>query len=202
MYDSLRTENRKLRSGIPSQLSQMETLCLKKRAEWRSWLQKNAKTSPGIWLIYYKKASGKPRIAYEDAVEEALCFGWIDGKIKRLDDDRYAQSFTPRKATSRWSALNIKRATKLIEDGKMTAAGQSAFNPKRKAEPLPMRFPANLENEFRSQKQAWENFQRFPSYYRRMTAGWVASAKKEETQLKRLRQLIEFSARNEKIKFM
>ena len=180
----------------------METLYLKKRAEWRAWLQKNAKTSPGIWLIYYKKASGKPRIAYDDAVEEALCFGWIDGKIKKLDDERYAQSFTPRKATSRWSALNIKRATRMVEAGKMTAAGQAAFNPARKAEPLPTQFPAELERQFRKQKQAWENFQCFPPYYRRMTIGWVASAKKAETQQKRLRQLVEFSARNEKIKFM
>jgi uncharacterized protein YdeI (YjbR/CyaY-like superfamily) len=180
----------------------METLYLKKRAEWRAWLQKNAKSSPGIWLIYYKKASGKPRVAYEDAVEEALCFGWIDGKIKRLDDDRYAQSFTPRKAGSRWSALNIKRATKLIEEGRMTAAGRAAFNPERKVKSLPTEFPAELEKQFRAHTDAWENFQRFPPYYRRMTTGWVASAKKEETQSKRLRDLVEFSARNEKIKFM
>src|ERR1700690_1271269 len=166
----------------------METLYLKKRSDWRAWLEKNAKSSPGIWLIYYKKASGKPRVAYEHAVEEALCFGWIDGKIKKLDDERYAQSFTPRKADSRWSALNIKRATKLIEEGRMTAAGRTAFNPERKVVPLPEQFPAQLEKQFKKQTQAWENFHSFPPYYRRMTAGWVASAKKEETQMKRLRQ--------------
>jgi uncharacterized protein YdeI (YjbR/CyaY-like superfamily) len=180
----------------------MNTLYVKTRTAWRAWLQKNAKSSSGIWLIYYKKQSGKPRVAYQDAVEEALCFGWIDGKIKRIDAERYTQSFTPRRATSRWSALNIKRATRLIQEGKMTAAGQAAFNPERKVEPLPTEFPPQLEPQFRNQKEAWDNFQRFPPYYRRMTTGWVVSAKKEETQLKRLRQLVEFSLRNEKIKFM
>src|SRR5215475_8170966 len=110
----------------------MKTLYLKTRNEWREWLAQNGHAEKEIWLIYYKKHSQKPRIAYEDAVGEALCFGWIDGLIKKLDEDRYAQKFTPRKPKSRWSALNIKRARKLIADGVMTPAGLKVFHPETK----------------------------------------------------------------------
>src|SRR5579864_4930465 len=105
----------------------MKTFYAKDRREWRSWLEKNASSSREIFLIYYKKGSGKPRIAYGDAVEEALCFGWIDGKVHKLDDHRYVQRFTPRRPASRWSLLNIKRAKKVIAAGQMTAAGLAVF---------------------------------------------------------------------------
>lgn len=167
-------------------------------------MEKNSKRVGEIWLVYYKKESGKARIAYEDAVEEALCFGWIDGKVKKLDEARFAQRFTPRKPKSNWSASNIKRAKKLIHEGKMTAAGLEAFNTREtgKAASLPTQLPADLEERFRKEVAAWENFNRFPPFYRRMTIGWVASAKKEETRLKRLSQLIDHSAGNQRIKFM
>lgn len=182
----------------------MKTLYVKDRNEWRSWLEKNSKRAEEMWLVYYKKDSGKPRIAYEDAVEEALCFGWIDGKVRKLDEARYAQRFTPRNPKSNWSALNIQRARKLIHQRKMTAAGLEAFNSRetRKAAPLPTQLPRDLEEKFRKQAVAWENFNRFPPYYRRLTIAWVASAKKEETRLKRLTQLIDLSAKNKRIKFM
>ncbi len=182
----------------------MKTLYVKDRSEWRSWLDKNSKNSEGIWLLYYKKSSGKPRIPYEDAVEEALCFGWIDSQIKKIDGERYAQRFTPRKPGSRWSALNVLRAKKLIEEGRMTAAGLVAFSPPdtRKAAPMPTQLPRDLEEKFKEKVKAWDNFNRFPPSYRRITIGWVASAKKEETKLKRLKQLIDFSAENKRIRFM
>ena len=180
----------------------MNTLYLKSRSEWRDWLSQNGAAEKEIWLIYYKKHSGKPRVAYEDAVEEALCFGWIDGTIKRLDEDRYAQKFTPRKPKSRWSALNIKRARKMISDGAMTPAGLKIFRPERKIEAKPTAFPKELEATFRRNREAWKNFEGFPPYYRRMTIQWVASAKKEETQQRRLKQLMTASARNKQIKFM
>ncbi len=180
----------------------MKTLLVKNRREWRSWLQRNASSSREIFLIYHKKSSGRPRIAYEDAVEEALCFGWIDGKVNKLDDQRYIQRFSPRRPASRWSALNIKRAKKLIAEGKMTAVGLAVFNPARKTAPQPTQLPRNLEQEFRKHAAAWENFQRFPPFYRRMTVAWVASAKKAETRLKRLNQLVEYSAENRRIKFI
>jgi uncharacterized protein YdeI (YjbR/CyaY-like superfamily) len=180
----------------------VKTFYAKNRGEWRAWLEKNSQSTKEIWLVYYKKSSGKPHVPYDDAVEEALCFGWIDGVIKKLDAERYAQRFTPRLPASRWSPLNIKRVRKMIRAGKLTARGLAVFDPARKIAPRPTEIPHELEEQFRKQTGAWDNFQKFPPYYRRMTTAWVASAKKEETQQKRLRQLIEFSARNQRIKFM
>lgn len=182
----------------------MKTLYVKDRDAWRSWLEKNSRISNEVWLLYYKKNSGKQRIAYEAAVEEALCFGWIDGKVKKIDEARFAQRFTPRKPKSRWSASNVKRAKKLIQEGKMTAAGLEAFHPHktRKTASMPTELPKHLEEKFIRQADAWENFNRFPPYYQRITIGWVAGAKKEETRLKRLDQLMDFSAENKRIKFM
>ncbi len=184
-----------------------KALYVSNKEEWRAWLDENSKSAPEVWLLYYKKGSGKPRMAYIDAVEEALCFGWIDGRIRKLDEERYVQRFTPRRAGSRWSALNIERATRMIAEGRMTAAGLEAFkkvesDPARKVPQLPAALPSELAKEFRGNAAAWRNFSRFPPAYQRMTIGWVASAKKEETQRRRLKQLMEFSAANKRIKFI
>jgi uncharacterized protein YdeI (YjbR/CyaY-like superfamily) len=114
----------------------------------------------------------------------------------------YVQRFTPRRPGSRWSALNIARVKKLIAEGQMKAAGLAAFNPTRKTSAQPTQLPVDLQQKFKDHAGAWENFQRFPPFYRRMTIAWVASAKKEETRVKRLSQLIEYSAQNQRIKFM
>lgn len=182
----------------------MKTLYVAGRSEWRAWLEKNAKTSEGVWLLYYKKNSGKLRIAYNDAVEEALCFGWIDSKIKKVDEASFAQWFTPRKPRSQWAPSNIKRVKKLIKLGKMTQAGLDAFEPHnlRKTQSLPTQLPRDLQERFKTETRAWTNFGQFPPSYRRMAIAWVASAKKEETQLKRFKQLVEFTAANKRIKFM
>ena len=154
--------------------------------------------------MFYKKAAGKPGVSYEHAVEEALCFGWIDGQKKKLDEECYAFRFTPRKPRSAWSKSNLERVERLIADGKMMPAGLKAFNAegRRDIAPLPTQMPKELEERFRKQRAAWANYENFPPGYRRITAGWVASAKKEETRIKRLEKLIEFSARNERIEFM
>lgn len=180
----------------------MNTLHVEDRTQWRAWLQANAEGASEVWLIYYKKDTGLPRIAYADAVEEAICFGWIDSRIKKLDQARFAQLFTPRKPTSKWSRINIERARRMIKEGKMTAAGLKVFDPNNQTLALPTKLPASLEDEFREQIIAWENFMRFPPSYQRMTTGWVASAKLEATQLRRLQQLIAESAANRRIKFM
>jgi uncharacterized protein YdeI (YjbR/CyaY-like superfamily) len=190
--------------------SPMKLLYCETRKEWRAWLAKNSAAAQEIWIVYYKKSAGKTSVSYEDAVQEALCFGWIDGMNKSLDAARYLQRFTPRKPASGWSESNIARMKRLIAEGKMTPAGLAAFegHESRRIEPKPTALPKALEREFKKKDaarhggQAWKNFQKFPPYYRRMTAGWVASAKKEETQRKRLEKLIQFSARNERIKFM
>ena len=182
----------------------METVFARDRTEWRRWLKKNAAHCDEIWLVYYKKASDKPTVSYDHAVEEALCFGWIDGMIKKLDEESYAQRFTPRKAKSAWSKSNLERVERMIAEGKMTPAGLKVYHAadRREVATRPSALPKGLEGKFREQHAAWENFEKFPPGYRRMTAGWVASAKKEETQIKRLEKLIEFSARNERIEFM
>jgi uncharacterized protein YdeI (YjbR/CyaY-like superfamily) len=180
----------------------MKTFHVEHRGQWRAWLAANSEREKEIWLIYYRKASGRPRIPYADAVEEAICFGWIDGKIKKLDQARFAQLFMPRRPKSQWSRINIARARKMIREGKMTAAGLKVFDPRNQTPALPTELPAFLAEEFRKQKTAWENFQRFPPSYQRMTIGWVASAKQEATQLRRLQRLIAESAANRRIKFM
>jgi uncharacterized protein YdeI (YjbR/CyaY-like superfamily) len=182
----------------------METVFAKDRAEWRRWLAKHFARSDEIWLVFYKKASGKQTVPYDHAVEEALCFGWVDGMKRKLDEECYAFRFTPRKARSAWSKSNLQRVERLIADGQMTAAGLKAYNSvdRRETAPMPTNLPQGLEEKFRKQRAAWANYQKFPPGYRRVTAGWVASAKKEETQIKRLQKLMEYSGRNQRIEFM
>jgi uncharacterized protein YdeI (YjbR/CyaY-like superfamily) len=182
----------------------VETVSARDRAEWRRWLEKNHARRAEIWLVFYKKASGKQTVSYEHAVEEALCFGWVDGLKKGIDEECFAFRFTPRKAKSGWSKSNLERVKRMIADGKMLPAGLAAYNAsdRRDVAPLPSKFPKALETRFREDRKAWENYQKFPPGYRRVTAGWVASAKKEETREKRLAKLIEFSSRGERIEFM
>jgi uncharacterized protein YdeI (YjbR/CyaY-like superfamily) len=182
----------------------MQTVFAKDRAEWRRWLAKNFARTEEIWLVFHKKASGKQTVSYEHAVEEALCFGWIDGMKKKLDEECYAFRFTPRKPKSSWSKSNLQRVERLIADGKMMPPGLEAYTSGyvREVPPMPTEMPKDLEERFRKQRAAWANYEKFPPGYRRMTAGWVASAKREETRIKRLEKLIEFSARNERLEFM
>jgi len=180
----------------------MRTLCVEGRSKWRAWLEANSQSAPQVWLLFYKKDTGGPTIAYEEAVEEAICFGWIDGKIKNLDLGRFARLFTPRKPKSKWSRINIERARRMIKEGKMTAAGSKVFDPSNQTPALPTQLPVSFEERFRTHETAWENFTRFPPSYQRMTIGWVASAKQEATQLRRLQQLIAESAANKRIKFI
>src|ERR1700730_15825335 len=152
----------------------MHTLCVKDRREWRGWLQKNGTKCEEVWLVYYKKASGQSGISYEDSVEEAVSFGWIDGKIQKIDELRYGRRFTPRKPNSQWSKSNIRRVERLTAEGKMTAAGLASFRSSHRVQtpPMPARLPKELEARFTKQSVAWDNFQSFPPHYRRLTAGW------------------------------
>jgi uncharacterized protein YdeI (YjbR/CyaY-like superfamily) len=181
-----------------------KTFYAKDRAAWRAWLRKHSISSSGIWLLFYKKASGKPCISYDEAVEAALCFGWIDSVVKAVDDAKYAQRFTPRKPKSLWSASNLERMRAMIAAGLVTRAGIEAFegHGDRMPAPLPTRLPAALERRFRTAAKAWKNFAGFAPGYRRASIGWVASAKLQETRERRLSRLIEFSARNERLTFI
>ncbi|MBI2820576.1 MAG: YdeI/OmpD-associated family protein [Acidobacteria bacterium] len=179
-------------------------LHFKNRFEWRSWLEGNHNKAKKAWLTHYKKATGRPSVNYNEAVEEALCFGWVDGKKKSVNSERYAYRYTPRAPKSTWSALNIKRAKKLIAEGRMTKAGLRAFegHEKRRTIPVPTRLSGKSQGLFEANQEAWNHFERFSPGYKRLCIGWVASAKQDATQHRRLNKLIEHSARNVKIKFM
>jgi len=180
-----------------------ETLYIADRRDWRAWLRKNHKSKKEIWLIYYKKNSGKPRIPYEDAVEEALCYGWIDTNVQRIDDDRYAQKFTPRRKGSKWSESNIRRMEKLIEAGKMTKAGlefygESAKKRVVKKPVIDMKIPPDLRKALTAKVKALANFNNFAASYRRNYLLWIAAAKRPETRSARIEKVAKWAAENQK----
>lgn len=181
-------------------------LYVKSRDEWRSWLQNNHAAEKEIWLIYYKKHTGKPRIPYDDAVEEALCFGWIDSIIKRIDDEKYARKYTPRKDKSIWSEVNKKRAEKMIKQGRMTEAGLIKIQKAKKNGEWykttskidrPAILP-DLKNALAANKDADRNFNNFAPSYQKQFIGWIASAKKEETRERRIKDTIKLAEQNKK----
>ena len=169
------------------------------RAEWRDWLERNHSDVDEIWLVYYKKHTGLPRVAHGDAVEEALCFGWIDGIIKRIDEDRYTQRFTPRRENSRWSELNIKRAEKMIATGRMNTAGYASVDAAKsrglwdepKKAPVDLPVPADLKEALATEEKARENFRNMAPSHRRQYIGWIEEAKREATRLKRIKVTVE-----------
>jgi len=183
-----------------------EKLHVTNRDDWRAWLKKNHETKKEVWLIHYKKHTGRPGIPYDDAVEEALCFGWIDSTIRRLDDEKFARKFTPRRGKSNWSELNKKRARKMIRQGKMTKIGLTKFkeieNNKKgsKAKPSEKRLtvPPDLRKALATNKNAWENFNKFAPGYRRLYVGWITDAKRRETREKRIKQTVRWAAQNKK----
>jgi uncharacterized protein YdeI (YjbR/CyaY-like superfamily) len=168
-------------------------------SDFRRWLEKNHSKAAELYVGFHKKASGEPSITYPEALDEALCFGWIDGVRKSVDDNRYMIRFTPRKPDSKWSAVNIKKAEALKAAGRMAPTGLAAFdgrNPEKAGysfEERPSAFDPALEERFRENPKAWEFFQAQPPGYRRTVIWWVVSAKKEETRLRRLGRLMEDS---------
>jgi len=170
-------------------------------ATFRVWLRKHHRTADELWVGFYKKAAGRPSITWQEAVDEALCFGWIDGIRKSVDAESYTNRFTPRRRGSVWSAVNTRRALELIKDGRMRAAGKAAFEARDAAKTDALsrvRVAARLEKaheaQFKANVAAWEFFSAQPPGYRRMAAWWVLSAKRNETQAKRLATLIQRSA--------
>jgi uncharacterized protein YdeI (YjbR/CyaY-like superfamily) len=153
-----------------------KTLYVKNRATWRAWLAKNHRIRDDIWLIYYRKVTGQPRIPYNDAVEEALCYGWIDSIVKRIDDRRFAQRFSIRRKTSQLSQPNRERVRQLIAQGKMTRAGLAAlahvFNP---SDDKPSRFviAPDILKAIKGNTPAWRNFRRMPARYKRIRIAYI-----------------------------
>jgi uncharacterized protein YdeI (YjbR/CyaY-like superfamily) len=175
----------------------MEPVFFPSAAEFRRWLQKNHVTARELLVGFHKKASGEPSITWPESVDEALCYGWIDGVRRRLDERRYTIRFTPRKEGSVWSAINIRRAQELIETGRMRKAGRDAFDRRRDErsrryayEQDGARLGGEYERRMKANRRAWEYYSAQPAWYRRTTGWWVMSAKKEETRLRRLERLV------------
>ena len=186
-----------------------EALYFQTRADWRDWLSKNHAIATNVWLFFYKKSTGKKGITLEEAVEEAICFGWIDGKLKRVDDERFILRFSIRTKNSVWSRVNRLRAEKLITDNKMTSAGlikieqakESGNWDKAYTNKIKDELPVDLLEALKKDIKAINNFQHFANTYRNMYIGWVSSAKSIETRKKRIDKVVEQALRNKKLIF-
>lgn len=182
-------------------------ICPADRDDWRTWLQENHARFDEAWLVFYKKHTGKPSIAYRDSVEEALCFGWIDGLKKSIDEDRYAYRFTPRKPKSKWSPLNISLAERMISEEKMAPAGLAAFEQRRVYDEnflkdrgkTEISLTSEIEAALKSKPTAWKNFNNLAPGYRKQYSGWLISAKRPETRQKRLDEAIRLLEQNKKL---
>lgn len=176
----------------------MEKLLFANRDEWRKWLEKNHETISEVWLIYYKKGTSGQSIKYEQAVEEALCFGWIDSQVKKLDEERYMQRYTPRKEDSNWSQSNKKRVSKMIKQGLMTPAGLEKIEiAKRNGSwyrlddiEMDLLVPEDLENALADNPLALENFENYAPSHKKQYLWWLKSAKREETRQKRISEIV------------
>ena len=185
----------------------MKITYFKSADAFRAWLERHHATKHELFVGFYRKDSGRSGLTYAEAVDEALCFGWIDGLKRRVDEFNYQHRFTPRTAKSIWSRINIQHAERLIETGRMTPAGRKAFaarDPKRSGvcsfENAPRQLPPDKASRFRADRAAWDFFQRQPPGYRRVATFWVVSAKKTETHTRRLEQLIADSRAGQRVK--
>jgi uncharacterized protein YdeI (YjbR/CyaY-like superfamily) len=178
----------------------------KSAEEFAGWLERNHHKADELWVGYHRKATGKPSVTYPESVDVALCYGWIDGVRKSVDETRYMNRFSPRRPGSNWSAVNIRRAKALIQAGRVRPAGLEAFEAREAGrsgvysyENRPADLPPKYRELLKQNKKAWSYFNARPPWYRRTAVWWVVSAKREETRLKRLSTLIEKSARGKTI---
>jgi uncharacterized protein YdeI (YjbR/CyaY-like superfamily) len=172
------------------------TIMPRTRSAWRAWLARNHASAAEIWLIFHKKSSGTQTLSLNDAVEEALCFGWIDGLVKSIDAACYALRFTPRRKGSAWSESNVRRARRMITEGKMTPAGLAVLDPDLKErEPAPRVYLTQLSTDLaralRRDKKAWAAFYRLRPSQQRMYVAWIMDAKRQATRERRLAQAMD-----------
>ena len=177
------------------------TVDVRTRQQWRAWLAKHHASSPGVWLVFHKDHTGVKSIPYEDAVREALCFGWIDSLIKRLDDERYARKFTPRQVTSKWSEINRQRWAELKEAGLLADPGLAAAPTDNSYAPHPPipDLPRYVADALRTNPKAWRCFQELAPTYRRQFVAWIHTAKRPETRERRIRESIALLAARKKL---
>jgi len=176
-----------------------KTLYVSDPKEWREWLRAHYKTEKEIWLVYYKKETGKPRIAYNDAVEQALCFGWIDSTVRSLDEKRTVQRFSPRKPKSGYSQANIERLRYLVEKGKVVDEVVDSLGDLLEQEFV---FPQDILEAIKADKQAWKNYQNFSEPYKRIRVAFIEGARKRPDEFKkRLNYFIKMTRDNKLIGF-
>jgi uncharacterized protein YdeI (YjbR/CyaY-like superfamily) len=181
--------------------SDLTTLDVRTRADWRRWLAKHHASSPGIWLLRHKQHTGVESMPYEDLVCEALRYGWIDSLVKRVDHNRYAIKVTPRKPTSKWSDINRKRWVRLEAAGLLAAPGLAACPTEKSYAPRPQirELPAYIARAFKSNAKAWQHFQALAPTYRRHFVVWIDTAKRPETRERRIRESIELLSAGKKL---
>lgn len=187
----------------------MELLTVQRRDQWRTWLERNHDTATDIWLVFWKKHTGRTCIAYDHSVEEALCFGWVDSLVKRIDEDRYARKFTPRRPGSKWSKINRKRALRMRAEGRMRPAGQALVdaakasgawdNPVSQPGIGTVPMPPELMEGLSSNPAALAFFESLSPSCRRNYKAWVGSAKRSETRVKRAAEAVRLLANGEKL---
>jgi uncharacterized protein YdeI (YjbR/CyaY-like superfamily) len=192
---------------MASSLDRLGTFHPADRQAWREWLEKNHATSPGIWIVYVKKGSGRVGLSYDDAVEEALCFGWIDSKVNPVDEAHFRQVYTPRKPGSIWSRINKRRVEKLIAGGRMTAAGLAKVEAAKADgswsfidDVEALELPADLRLALAANPIAQQRFEAFGSSYKKQVLYWIKSAKRPETRKKRIEQVVSLAAEGRKIR--
>jgi uncharacterized protein YdeI (YjbR/CyaY-like superfamily) len=174
----------------------MKTLRVRTLDQWRAWLAEHHASEAEVWLIFYKRHTGLATIDYQDALDEALCFGWIDSLVKRLDDRRFVRKFTPRKADSRWSAANRKRYAQLKASGRLKPPGvkraptSRGYDPRPSRLAMPARLPAYIASALKKHPAALRQFEALTPSQRRQYFAWIESAKREETKLRRLKEAI------------
>ena len=178
----------------------MKTLLVKTLAQWRSWLAKHHASESEVWLIFHKQHTGVASIEYKDALDEALCFGWVDSLVKRLDDRRFARKFTPRRADSKWSEVNRKRYAELQGEGRLKPPGmerpptERGYGPQPVRREMPAKLPAYILTALKNTPAARRHFDALPPGQRRRYYAWIESAKREETKLRRLEEAIRLLA--------
>ena len=176
------------------------------RERLRQWFERNHESANELWIAYYKKGVPRTAVSYPEAVEEALAFGWVDGQVRSLDEESYANRYTPRRPGSRWSRANVRKVLALRREGVMRPAGLAAFarrDPRRPAgytfEERPRELAPGLRRRFEQETGAWAFFARLPPSYRRTAIFWVMSARRDETRLRRLEAVIAHSRRRQRI---
>ena len=178
----------------------MKTLLVRTIDQWRNWLAEHHASESEVWLIFYKRHTGLLSLDYKEALDEALCFGWVDSLIKRLDDRRHARKFTPRRADSRWSAVNRKRYAELKADGRLKAPGiarpptDRGYGPRPPRLAMPAKLPAYIQAALRNHPTALHHFEGLAPSERRRYFAWIESAKREETKRRRLAEAIRLLA--------